>query len=163
MPSGYSQNIHIDTEITLGALAANTAIIANILAASNANGFRIKKLKLGFDVRGKTIDEGPLSIGFQRDLTTTQVAEVLQAVPTGLTAEEARERANRPVYPWKIVPHSSLDDVETEIIEDVRDFPRDVPDGQHWSIYVMNHHNSTLTTGTVIHFVGVMVGTWTRD
>lgn len=160
-----SQLIHIDVEFTLSTLAANSAAAVTILATTNENGFRVKTLKLAVTYRGATADEGPISWGVHSNLTTAQVTEGIQARPVGMIGPEVRERANRSIYPQGIaIPHHAVDPTgDSTKIWDLRDYPRMIQEGGHLALYVFNHHNSALTTGSAVQMIGVLHGEWLRD
>lgn len=169
MPSGRQQVIHVFATLTLGTLASLTAFLANSpILSTNAQGFRLKQLKLSFSWRGKTAGNGPISVGLSQGLTVAQIAEAIVAAPTSSFAEAAVEQANRKVYPVGVIPVAATASGTLEggpdPINHIQGNPwRDFPEGDSLDFYAFNHQGGALDAGTVISVVGVMVGEWSRD
>ncbi len=158
----------MEATITLGTLGSESTLLTAIIANSNENGVRIKRMKLHCSFSGKTAAEGPIVVGLANDLSATEIAEAMTAVATGLNTEALNEQANRPVYPlWVMDINSTGNIVQTAVLDhvipEVDDFPRMILEGKQLSLFAHNEFGSALTTGTVIRVSGVIIGTWLRD
>lgn len=165
MPSGRNQNIHVDAAMSLADLAAEAAEAVVIIANTNEQGLRIKKLKLGITWRSKTVAEGPLTYGLSVDLSDAEIAEAIVAAPIGIGAIPATEQGNRKVFPLGIISRDSVGQSADDAvhIEEIKKFPfREIREGSSLSLYVFNH-GAQLTTGTVVEAYGVIVGRWLND
>ncbi len=156
---------HFNTEITLGALAANDTIIANTpLDGSREQGFRIKQLKATCTFKNKTGGEGPIGVGFAKDLTNAEVEEALEADPQDQHDVPAVEQGNRRVFPiW------TIGEAETGIgqpvyhLREVR-FPwKEFLEGEGLQVFAHNWDDTVLTTGTRVHITVVVVYEWLKD
>ncbi len=164
MHTGRGQVIHDHIESSVGAIAANAAvIIGTAIASGNEEGFRISKLKYAFNYRIKTDGEGPFTLGLSVGLTAAEVAEAMNARPSHSMDEPATERANRRVFPLRFF---AVDGTETfrsdsSFLSNVRIPWKDIPEhvNLNWFIFA----NNALSTGMLVDIHMTLVGEWLRD
>ncbi len=152
----------IDT-ITVGTLANNTAIIGNTnIDATREQGIRLKQLKAGYLLTGQTGDEGPLIYGWCLELTAVEVAEAILADPQDSEDTNAKDNANRKVFPVGIFGVSTQIEMNRDLKE--VNFPwKEIIEGATLKWFVFNASGSTFTTGAVAHLFAATVQEWARD
>ncbi len=157
--------VHNSTTLALGTLASGAAVVgATKIDSTREQGVKLRKVKGFFNVMGKTVDEGPLIVGFSRDLNATEVQQGFEGDPQFEGETALSERANRPIFPVATIPAKMLD---TEaILKMWTEF--DIPswlviEGNSFDIFAFNDGAGALTTGGSIFFEGVFVYDWQRD
>jgi len=87
----------VSAQITLSTLAANTVIVANMIASLTEDLFVIS-VDLMWSLLGGTAGEGPIEVGVAHgDLTVAEILEAIAASPTGPGDLIQNERSRRPV------------------------------------------------------------------
>ncbi len=159
---------YLDTSITLGTLAARTAITSGLAIDGSRNqGVMLKQLKGIFRTRGLTADEGPILVGLSLGLSATEVEEALEADPQGFGDVPGTEQGNRRVYPVAITENASSQVTEVAQQMDwwrkIR-FPwKEIREGETLAVWAYNLSAAVLTTGGSVRFNGVAVQEWLDD
>lgn len=154
------QVLKVDQIISFGALAAQGAL-QGALTALGVTKFRVTAVDLFWSADGFTTGEGPILVGISNgNLSTTEVLECLDAVPTGPSDVIARERLRRPVRQSGIFAgfntHEVLNDgkyIRTKL-------NTLLDEGDELNAWAQNQSGATLTAGTVIRIMGRVYGYW---
>ncbi len=151
--------------ITLGALAALdvATIDATRIDGGHLQGMRIKRFKFGMEISGKTDGEGPILVGAAVGLTAAEIEEALEADPQGSNDTDARDKANRKVFPLMMIPRINIIPSGPVPLIDVPWPFKTIPEGVGLVIWAYNMSSGALTTGTTIQTWMTFVTEWLRD
>ncbi len=155
--------------LTLGALAANTAVLtASKIDASRRSGFRIVNTEYAFTYQGKTTDEGPISVGLAPSLNVTEIAEIYLADPQASNDHEADAESRRFIKQLFLIDKTSTTsgaDAGGESHMNYRTVKVNwsIAEGDVLNWYAMNHDTAGLMTGTLIVIIAKHTGVWLRD
>ncbi len=148
----------------VGALTTlSSAAVTAKLDAAREQGVKILRMKAALGFNSKTIDEGPLLVGFALGLSATEISEALAADPQSMLVQPEMEHAQRRVYPMWLIPSGMTD---SEIVQKLEDVPipwKEIPEGVGYNLFVHNLDTGTLTTGTQIEVVVASVMEWLDD
>ncbi len=152
--------IPFENTLALSTLATDAVLTDPALASLEEDLFVIS-VDCQFQIDGLTQSEGPITVGWAHgDLSVAEIAEAINAAPTGPRDIIANERARRPVR--KAGRFSGLTAEETLNnglpIRNVCKFL--VSDGVPFNMWARNRSGSALTTGAQIKYGGVVYGQW---
>ncbi len=160
------QRIYIDDVIGLGTLGAGLVLkTATKVDATRENGIRIQKLMAAMTFAGKTATEGPIIVGLcSTDLSTTEIAEAIDADPQKPDDTPASEQVMRQVMPiWVIGTNDTASLAGPYRYEEIPYPWKEVAEGDGLTWFAMNEDGSALTTGMTIEIQGFLVGEWLND
>ncbi len=155
--------IPFTTLITLGTLANNTVIIADVLNADLVEDLFVISIDALWTLLNQTAGESPIEVGFAH--TDYSVAEILEHLDVAITGPDSdmieMERLKRIVrraglFSEQVTGDFSLND-GTKIRTPFKRFL-----GNNISAWARNQFGSSLTTGSVIRLSGTIFGRWVR-
>ncbi len=166
------QQFDIESTITLGTLAANTAILGvSQIDAAREQGFRITRSRILFSVIGKSAgtSEGPLILGVCLNVPTVAALEaIIEADPQGMSSAVLRAK-NAYVRIIGLVgefisslPLTGDDDIQHAVEIDYGKNGWSIPEGSALNYWVFNKGNA-LTTGGFIKITAEHFGVWLKD
>ncbi len=155
---------HHNPSLPLGSLGSQQVIsVLMDIDESRENGVMIKQFKASVDIRDKTVNEGPIRVGFSVGLSDAEIKEALDADPQGANDVPATEQANRKVFPVWTIPSGLVSSNEIQVLADIH-FPwKEIDEGTAVTIWAQNCDSSTLTTGAVITTLISLVQEWLND
>ncbi len=172
MPKGRTQVIHgRQINAAVGALTANASmLLATLMDASLEQGHTIDKLKLYWELEGKTANEGPISLGIGSGLTAVQYGEAMNADPQNYLDEGKSEKGNRKAYILYVIGEecTAIQGSASQLRSDVRMLNEPVPswktiEGDSLDFFIHLHSSGSLTTGAILNLIWSMVIRWERD
>lgn len=159
----YRKIVVIPTQVSLTTTGVANNIVEKGSGFSFGERFYVTSVKGSWSIRGNTVGEGPILVGFcHGDLSTTEVAEALSASPTDPDDTTAMEQASRPVRRVGKFSSLSID----EVLADGREiktkikFRYPIGAGHRLDIWMQNRTGAILTGGAVITFDGLIFGYW---
>ncbi len=158
---GNFQAQKVDESLTLGALADAAVTAAVITGALAQDSFAISA-DLIWTLSGHTAGQGPISVGFaNQSLSTTQIAEAVDATPSSRSDTIARERARRPVRMVGAFPGL----LSEEALNNGNMFRSrlgiSLANSADLEIWARNQSGAPLTTGSIIKVFGKLFIRWT--
>ncbi len=167
MPQGRTQVIHGDTQLTLGTLGNDIAILGNTkIDASVQQEAQIMKVKTYVEVRAKTTAEGPIIIGLSSGVSNAEIAEAMVADPQRIRDPGASEQANRKVYPFQVIGRviTGLSATPDHLggLRDIRAPSWKTLEEDALSFFAFNR-GAALTGGTIVNIIWAMVVRWGFD
>ncbi len=149
----------IDHQLALLTLGDET-VIANAVTTLGVTKIWAISADLTWSMSLHTPGEGPIQVGLaQGDLTTTEIAESIQASPVSKSDIIAIERARRPVRRTGVFSGAAA----AESLNDGRKIRTKlrftVDTGLEVSMWAMNK-GTALTTGTLISVQGMLYANW---
>ncbi len=171
MPTGRTQLISDDLIIvTPGALATKSAVsTTSKIDSAHDQGVKIKKCFAKMEFRAKTVNEGPLIVGYCADnLTNAEIAEFFTADPQRFEDAGQSDPANRKVMPLWVIPHiatasAPVPQTDSLYLNEVRSPGFEVIEGSLIKWFAYNADTGTLTTGILIVIVAQWLVEWLRD
>lgn len=154
--------IPVSQQLTVGALASNTVIAADLLASLTEDLFVISA-NLMVSFTNHTGGEGPLQVGMAHgDLSVTEIAENLNANLTGPDDIIQKERSRRPVRKIGMFSGAAADENLFDGRQSKTTVKFSIGDGHALVVWLVNRSGATLTTGTLVRFDGEIYGRWQR-
>ncbi len=154
------------TSITLGTLAAATALVSSTLIdGARDNGVRIKDLWMKVNWNGKTAAQGPITYGLGVDIpNVTAVKTALENDPQGFADTADTQSAQIKMMHLGVIDTASTTSLDqTSRMMKVR-FPwKNIGENSILQVWAFNRFTSALTTGGVIDFEFVMNNEWLKD
>ncbi len=154
------QSISVDTVITLGAVG-DKGMVKNDLTAFGITKFRCVATDLIWTANGQTVNEAPILFGVANsNLSTAEIAEMLDAVPNSQTDIIALERVRRPVRQIGVFHGQSVNTIINDGKVVRTKFHTVLDEGTEVTAWARNESGATLTTGMTIHCFGRVYGYW---
>ncbi len=155
------RRVRLQPNLTLGALATITVILGQVVGNSTAP-YRMMSLKGTWSISDHTAGQGPITVGFAH--SDYSVGEIKEAIEASLSISRgdkiANERANRLVR--VVGTFGGL--LGEETLNDGRPVKTKlnwaIPVGQTVNMWAYNDSIASLTTGSIIHFLG---DCWVKD
>ncbi len=162
--------------ITLGTLAANTAIKAATQIAITEDA-RLLSMDLGLHMIGLTNLEGPIIMGIcNNELTVAEIAEALNMDgPLDRNDRELNENIGKAVFPLALltaqgfVPMGKWVNAESNagisangssLLGGRRTLQWTFSNPEGWTWFAFNFSGSALTTGAILRFFATYYGVW---
>ncbi len=143
--------------LTISTLAADAAQTTGTkIDAARLQGTRIHRLEYIIDWRAKTVDDGPLFIGFHRaSISAAEVAEFYLADPQSSLDVPAIDQARFDVYPAQMIPRKATagPGLTNDAIVDwkVLNWPwKNLPEDDALNVHAFNAGNGAFTTGAFV-------------
>ncbi len=150
----------VSAQLTLGTLAANTVLTANLIATLTEDLFVISA-DLTWALLAHTAGEGPIEVGVAHgDLSVAEILEAVAAAPTGPGDIIQNERSHRPVRQSGAFPGLNTDEVIAQGSKVRTRCKFLVSDGVAFNAYALNRSGGTLTTGALVRVSGNLYGRW---
>ncbi len=158
--NGKFQVLKFDLNIALAALAAG-AVLSNPMTTLGTTKFRVVSTDMYISMTDHTATEGPIEVGiFNGDLSNTEVAEALDASPSGPNDIIARERLRRPVRRVGLVRGLTTEELLFDGRSRRTKMHTVLDEGTELEVYFRNQSAAPLTTGTQMHVIGQIYGYW---
>ncbi len=165
--SGRQQKVYSFATITLGTLAAGTAIVgATRLDGSREQGCKMRDIFGKFTWEGKTVGDGPVYYGLApSSMTTALIAQVFNADPQSIFDETSTEEAMRRLIVVGEMPLNQAAAINEDDHWHKIMWPTswDFPEGEGLNIFVFNREGGALASGALLHFDGMFNTTWLED
>ncbi len=163
------QQFDHDTTLTLGTLAAATAIsVASKIDTQREMGFRVVKSRIFWEWDGKVLFEGPILFGISIGLDPAGVKAAIEADPQNSIADDSRGEGTyiRFLGHWGTAelenPVAGGGHMEAEVSYGINGWS--VPEGIALAYWAYNKGGSALTAGApIIHISAEHFGVWLRD
>ncbi len=156
--------VYIPFEMTLalGALAANTLVLGDLLgAAFTDRAFRVLYVKAAWNMRTITVGDGPIKVGFAHgDYSVAEVDEHLEVDFVSEGGKIEAERRDRLVRRVGGFPGLDIDEVLNDGKEIFTRLNWKLPEGHNLAAWAKNRSESTFTTGQTLVLDGTIVGRW---
>ncbi len=154
--------IPVSQQITLGTLASNIVVAADLIAALTEDLYVISA-DLMWSRLNAADGEGPIQVGIAHgDLSVTEIGENLNANVTGPDNIIQMERARRPVRKAGMFSGLAGDEVLNDGKEIRSRIKFSIGDGQAVLAWAVNRSGATLTTGGLVRVDGTIYGRWQR-
>ncbi len=166
MSHGHNKAVTTDVvTIAAATLGALTAILgAGKQDAARLQGMKFKKIRASMEFTGKTVDEGPLLVGYAIDASTSEVSAALSADPQHRSDPTGVEQSFKVVPIWHIPKGFSASVGDgNDFLEDIYLPYKDLIEGSTLNWFVYNMDDAALTTGMLVDIAYVAVGEWQRD
>lgn len=161
---GYRRNfvaIPFFVDLALGTLVDNIVVKTPVLT------FGEDLFAISYDVvcaiQGQTAGQGPLIVGMAHgDLSTTEIAEAIDAEVTDPDDIIAKERARRPVRRLGVFPGLSSEEALAQGQIQRRSLRMSIGDGHSFDVWAVNRSGGNLAGGAIMSFSGTIFGRWQR-
>ncbi len=147
------------TQLAMSTLAADAVFKATLMGLSD-DAYLISA-DIMWSVREQTAGEGPLVVGIASDnLSTTEIAEGLDAAPAFRSDVIQNERAKRPVREAGMFPGLSTEEVLNNGIAIRTPIRMNLGGGTDLACFARNRSAATLTGGAIVELAGKVYGNW---
>ncbi len=152
------RRVRVSSELALSTLGSDTAI-TNSLTGISAGAYRMMSLKLAWTLSGKTIGEGPLTVGYAHsDYSVTEVKECLEAFAAiDQGDKQAQEQADRLIRTVGTFGNQGGDQAMVALNAGMPVLTRLnwlINIGDSVNFFVFNEATAALTTGAVVNAQG---------
>ncbi len=143
--------------LTIGTLAADAAVTSGTkIDGSRLQGTRIKRMEYYIDYRAKTIDDGPLFVGFHRSsISSSEIVQFYLADPQSTMDVPDIDLARLDIYPAQIIPAKATagPGVTNDAVVSYKrlNWPwKNLPEGDALNVHAFNAGNVQFTTGALV-------------
>ncbi len=152
------RRVRVSSELALSTLGSDTAL-TNSLTGTSAGAYRFMSGKLSWTLSGKTIGEGPITVGYAHsDYSVTEVKECLESFASiDQGDKQAQEQADRLIRTVGTFGNQGADQAMAALNNGLLITTRLnwlINIGDSVNFFVFNEATGALTTGAVVNAQG---------